>query len=1222
VFLLASGASSGSLLFSSAAFGATAHKGLSLQASIKKPDGSALTQTATTVKLQVLSPTTNCVLMEENHTNVAITDGILNLVIGSGTRVSGGSGSDKGYSLAEILDNKTTRSSLDVAGSVGSANCTYAPNINGQDTRKVRVVFTAADSGETIQADFSLRATAFAVESERLEGKSSSDFVQVNSAKKVTQQNLEDFFFALTNTNSSTGVLWNGTGFTTYDPSTGSGLSDNSVPWSKLSSVPSPLTQISGLSCASGEVIKWSGFAWTCATDATGGGGGSGLTSLNGLTGSTQTFATGTSGTAPAFSSSGTAHTLNIPLASGAGVTAGLISKTDYDNFANKLSGTVSVASGGTGATSLSAGNLIIGNGTSAVQTLASGSAGNVLYGTGIASWASGSPDTAGLVDKSSVQTISGAKAFSTNLTLNAQNEVRFADSDSSNYVSLRAPATVAANRTFTLPDVYGTSGQVLTTDGAGVLSWSTVSGGSSQWTTTGSNIYYTTGNVGIGTTSPARLLHVEGPMRLTPAALPGTPAAGDVAIDSGDSNKLKYYDGSGWQTLVPSSGGITSLGGLTAATQTFAIGTSGTAPAFSSNTSTHTLDIPMASAAGVTAGLLSKTDYDAFTAKLDTSSSFTGDMSGTSGATSVDKIKGKSVSPAAYASGQVLRYDGTNWVNAALSATDLTGTLGVANGGTGATSLGSGNILIGGGTGAVTSLAAGSAGNVPYATGAATWASGSPDTAGLVDKSSTQTISGAKYFGSDLSLILQHALLFKDADSSNYIALRAPATVAADRTFTLPDTYGTNGQVLTTDGTGGLSWTSSASQWTTSGSDIYRASGKVGIGTNNPGATLDVASGQILTPDGTVAAPALASRNDANTGIYFPGSEIRMAIDGAYRFSLTNTILETPNIVRFSSTSATGVEVGASNEYQIFTNSTDRLTIDNNGKVGIGTTTPTAGLHVNTAGAASSPGLRIDGAWYTGGTATTTKPYMLIEPSGATSTAWSTAGTGLGINAASSFTGNLIDAQINGASKFSVDKFGNISGPTVNLSGLYTQYGQLIFTSGSGLIVNAAPGSGTGTLTIGQSGETLLLRPDKVGIGTSTAPAAGAVLEVNGDVRIGSQATRATATNRGQLALGSTYTATSAGSTTVDWSRGNMQELASFVCDGSNTITFTNMKDGAAYSLLLSGTAAHTGVCNFAGYTFKTSGGNVAPTSGKDVLFTFAVFNSTVVYSMSDNLQ
>lgn len=68
------------------------------------------------------------------------------------------------------------------------------------------------------------------------------------------------------------------------------------------------------------------------------------ITSLNGLSGATQTFATpGTTGTAPNWSSSGTVHTLHIPMASASSVTAGLLSKTDYDVFNGKqdaLSGT------------------------------------------------------------------------------------------------------------------------------------------------------------------------------------------------------------------------------------------------------------------------------------------------------------------------------------------------------------------------------------------------------------------------------------------------------------------------------------------------------------------------------------------------------------------------------------------------------------------------------------------------------------------------------------------------------------------------------------------------------------------------------------------------------------------------------------------------------------------------------------------------------------------
>ena len=64
------------------------------------------------------------------------------------------------------------------------------------------------------------------------------------------------------------------------------------------------------------------------------------------------------------------------------------------------------------------------------------------------------------------------------NVTLNAQSDLRFADSDSSNWVAFQAPATVASNVTWTLPSADGTSGQVLQTDGSGALSFTTPSGG------------------------------------------------------------------------------------------------------------------------------------------------------------------------------------------------------------------------------------------------------------------------------------------------------------------------------------------------------------------------------------------------------------------------------------------------------------------------------------------------------------------------------------------------------------------------------------------------------------------------------------------------------------------------------------------------------------------------------------------------------------------------
>lgn len=49
---------------------------------------------------------------------------------------------------------------------------------------------------------------------------------------------------------------------------------------------------------------------------------------------------------------------------------------------------------------------------------------------------------------------------------------VRFYDADGSNYIGLKSPATVSSNLTFSLPSTDGSSGQVLKTNGSGVLSF------------------------------------------------------------------------------------------------------------------------------------------------------------------------------------------------------------------------------------------------------------------------------------------------------------------------------------------------------------------------------------------------------------------------------------------------------------------------------------------------------------------------------------------------------------------------------------------------------------------------------------------------------------------------------------------------------------------------------------------------------------------------------
>ncbi len=66
----------------------------------------------------------------------------------------------------------------------------------------------------------------------------------------------------------------------------------------------------------------------------------------------------------------------------------------------------------------------------------------------------------------SSVRIDSGA------LAIMAQYDLRLYDGDSSNYLAIKAPLTIAANYTLTMPADDGNAGQYLQTDGTGVLTW------------------------------------------------------------------------------------------------------------------------------------------------------------------------------------------------------------------------------------------------------------------------------------------------------------------------------------------------------------------------------------------------------------------------------------------------------------------------------------------------------------------------------------------------------------------------------------------------------------------------------------------------------------------------------------------------------------------------------------------------------------------------------
>lgn len=90
----------------------------------------------------------------------------------------------------------------------------------------------------------------------------------------------------------------------------------------------------------------------------------------------------------------------------------------------------------------------------------------------------SGVAVTSSTINSSTIGASTPSTGIFTQVNVTAQGALRLEDTTGGQYVGLRAPGTISTSYTLTMPSADGTSGQFLSTDGSGTLSWSSSSGG------------------------------------------------------------------------------------------------------------------------------------------------------------------------------------------------------------------------------------------------------------------------------------------------------------------------------------------------------------------------------------------------------------------------------------------------------------------------------------------------------------------------------------------------------------------------------------------------------------------------------------------------------------------------------------------------------------------------------------------------------------------------
>jgi hypothetical protein len=167
-------------------------------------------------------------------------------------------------------------------------------------------------------------------------------------------------------------------------------------------------------------------------------------------------------------------------------------------------------------------------------------------------------------------------------------------------------------------------------------------------------------------------------PAALVAETLQGSPKSDFLQVDSANnltqSNLVSLVTGTNFttlQSLISSGGSGGAVTSVTSANSDIAVATETTTPVLTLNTGISggagdaNKIVKLDGTGKISAGMLPGST-------VQNSTIFSGDLSGTVTSTSVDKIKGSPILLSTPASGNFLKFDGTNWINGVLGLSDI----------------------------------------------------------------------------------------------------------------------------------------------------------------------------------------------------------------------------------------------------------------------------------------------------------------------------------------------------------------------------------------------------------------------------------------------------------------------------------------------------------------------------------------------------------------------